>query len=353
MQTKSLLVAVTLTVFATGIAHADVSSSASVERTGPTSVTVRWSDRAPVDVFLAKQPVVAPAKAELISQADADGVHVATVGAGDRPYFLLRSKHDGRLLRVAERALPLAQGSNFRDLGGYPAADGKRVKWGLIFRSGGTPLLTDADLEQVGHLQLREMFDLRSSEERVLAPTRISGIRYSSVGYSMASLIADSSNGFRDPGIAYRRFPALLAPQAREIFASLVRGDAPLAYSCAAGQDRTGFMTAMILTALGVPREAVYEDYHLSTTYRRPQYEVPKIDTRTQAGNPVAMLFARYQADPNYAQPKPLYGPEQKPLLAFAFEEIDQRWGSVNAYLAKEVGLDAGETASLRQRYLE
>src|SRR3546814_16616904 len=79
------------------------------------------------------------------------------------------------MIRVAERALPLEHGSNFRDIGGYPAAGGKHVRWGMIFRSGGTPLLNDADEQRIGALKLGEMVDLRSSEERVLAPTRISG----------------------------------------------------------------------------------------------------------------------------------------------------------------------------------
>src|SRR3546814_7040686 len=90
-----------------------------------------------------------------------------------------------------ERALPLEHGSNFRDIGGYPAAGGKHVRWGMIFRSGGTPLLNDADEQRIGALKLGEMVDLRSSEERVLAPTRIYGVRYTAVGYSMGPMSAN------------------------------------------------------------------------------------------------------------------------------------------------------------------
>src|SRR3546814_13513140 len=92
------------------------------------------------------------------------------------------------MIRVAERALPLEHGSNFRDIGGYPAAGGKHVRWGMIFRSGGTPLLNDADEQRIGALKLGAMVDLRSSEERVLAPTRIYGVRYPAVGYSMGTM---------------------------------------------------------------------------------------------------------------------------------------------------------------------
>src|SRR3546814_6177413 len=86
-------------------------------------------------------------------------------GVTARPYFMLRDQRDGGMIRVAERALPLEHGSNFRDIGGYPAAGGKHVRWGMIFRSGGTPLLNDADEQRIGALKLGEMVDLRRSEE--------------------------------------------------------------------------------------------------------------------------------------------------------------------------------------------
>jgi protein-tyrosine phosphatase len=354
MQTKRLLVAALLATAAVNV-HADGLAAPMAERASPTTVAVRWSGNNPIDVYVSNRPDAPLTKATLVSRADKDGNHVVTVTSNERPYFLLHDSRARQTLRVAERALPLEQGSNFRDLGGYAAVGGKHVKWGTIFRSGGTPLLTPADLEQVNQLHLREMFDLRSSEERVLSPTRIAGIRYSSVGYSMTSMFDERSatDAFRDIGAAYRRFPTQFAAQAREVFASLLRGNAPLAYNCSAGQDRTGFVTATVLSALGVSREVIYQDYHLSTVYRRPQYEMPKIDVAAHPGNPVATLFAQYQTDPKYAQPTPLYDPERKPLLSFAFEEIEKRWGSMDGYLAQEIGLKSDDIANLRARYLE
>src|SRR5690606_17096622 len=90
---------------------------------------------------------------------------------------------------LAERVVPLEQGSNFRDIGGYATLDGKRVRQGLIYRSGATPMLTDSDLERVRALGLRNMIDLRSSEERALAPTRIEGVPYTAVGYSIGKIV--------------------------------------------------------------------------------------------------------------------------------------------------------------------
>lgn len=328
---------------------------ASIERSGPTKIVVRWRDTDPVDVYLARRPDASIDEATRVSAADRDGEEALSVDVGARPYVLLRDRSDGKTLRVAERALPLEQGSNFRDLGGYGSADGRHVRWGRIFRSGGTPLLTDADLARIDALGLRRMIDLRSSEERALAPTRITGVEYTAIGYSMAAMSggAISSGGLTDIGRVYRGFPAMFAPQSRLIFRSLLQDDGAIAYNCAAGQDRTGFVTAVILSALGVPRDVIFQDYHLSTAYRRPQFEMPKIDTRAQADNPVAMFFAKYQEDPSYATPKPLYTPEGKAMLEFAFEEMDARWGSVDGYLAQEIGLTTADLEKLRSLYLE
>lgn len=335
-----------------GQAHAAVTGE-KVERPQPDQVVVTWTDTDPVDVFVANKPDAALSAARLASGKDRDGRFEFTAAPGSRPYFLLRDGGDGQVSRTAERALPLQQGSNFRDLGGYPAAGGKHVRWGLIFRSGATPMLTDADLMMIKALNLREMVDLRSSEERSLAPTRIQGVPYAAVGYSMAGLMGATPPGLDQMGAIYRNFPALLAPQLRLLFADLLAGGAPVAYNCSAGQDRTGFASALILSALGVPRETIVADYHLSTTYRRPEFEMPRIDPAATSTNAAAAMFARFQQDPKYRTPQPLMDGEKRAYVEFALAEVESRWGSVEAYLDKELGVDAAGIAKLRAMYLE
>src|SRR3546814_16788905 len=104
----------------------------------------------------------------------------------------------------------------------------------------------------------------------------------------------------------YRDFPQQLVPQLRVLFDTLLAKEGPVVYNCSAGQDRTGFATAMIMSALGVPREVIYKDYLLSTGYRKPLYELPKIDPVAQADNPADMFFVKYQQSPEAAKPKTL-----------------------------------------------
>jgi protein-tyrosine phosphatase len=320
-------------------------------RTAPGEVTVTWTDADPVDIFVSNDPAAKPDRMKLLSKADRDGRESFAVAPSERPYLLLKDSRSGQSLRVAERLLPLEQGSNFRDIGGYPAAGGKHVRWGRIFRSGGQPLLNAADLEQIRTLGLAHLVDLRSSEERVLAPSRIEGVPYQAIGYSMSSLLKGPNPG-NGEGV-YRTMPTMLAPHLRMVFRDLLSGDGAVAYNCSAGQDRTGFVTAMILTALGVPRDVIVTDYHLSTGYRRPEWEMPRIDPAAHGNDPVAKMFAGYQQNPAAAKPQPLKTAEGTAFLAFAFDEIERKWGSVDAYLAQEAGVSKLDIAALRARYLE
>ncbi len=347
------------TVCAAALLSAAASSGAaafglvSVERTSSQQLTVRWQEAASVDVYMADRPNAPLSQALLVSANDSDGLHVLAADTASRPYVLLRDNRTGEVRRAAERLLPLEAGSNFRDLGGYPAADGKHVRWGLIYRSGGQPLLNDHDLALIARLGLGNLVDLRSMEERRLAPTRIEGVPYNAIGYAFADIRgAQTPVPAAAPGRVYANFPALMAPHLKLIFAKLLGEGTPLAFNCSAGQDRTGFVAAMILTALGVPQSVILEDFHLTTKVRRPQFEMPRIDPVASANDPVAMLFAGYQR-PERATPTPLRTAQGKPFLSFALEAITARYGSVDAYLEQAAGLTPAQRAALQARYLE
>ena len=153
----------------------------------------------------------------------------------------------------------------------------------------------------------------------------------------------------------YRDWPTSLAPQFKQIFAALIAGEAPLAFNCSAGQDRTGVATALVLTALGVPRETILQDYHLSTTYRRPEFERSDVDLEQLAD---ANIVARYYLEaskrgPHSLKPRPLYDEGGRTRLLDAFDEIEQRWGSVDRYLAAMLDVDRADIQRLRSLYLD
>jgi protein-tyrosine phosphatase len=256
--------------------------------------------------------------------------------------------------------VPLQQASNFRDLGGYAAADGRHVRWGRIFRAGAQPMLTDEDVAAVRALHVTNIVDLRSDEERILAPTRLDGIRYNAVGYSFGPLLDLIQTALRDKGGVepamqdmYAALPTMIAPQVQLLFDRLLDDDGATLFNCSAGQDRTGLAAALVLSALGVDRETIYADYLLSERYRRTEWEVTPIPDALAEVNPIYAYFAQYRREPETAKPPSLSSADGRPYLAVSLAAIERRWGSVPAYLEQEIGLKAEDVARLRSLYLE
>jgi protein-tyrosine phosphatase len=97
------------------------------------------------------RPVTAPLTVRAGGETVAvvrEGKH-ALLGPFDARFrhVLALEGENGERVEIAERKLPLEGPRNFRDLGGYPTQDGRRVRWGQIFRADSLAELTDADIE--------------------------------------------------------------------------------------------------------------------------------------------------------------------------------------------------------------
>lgn len=276
-----------------------------------------------------------------------DGKLKLAIPASDRRYVILRAKN-GKDTVVSERALPLQQASNFRDIGGYVTRDGHTVRWGKAFRSGAMPLLTEADYALVAQLAIGSVVDLRSLDEREIAPDQIderTGALFIANDYSMKPLMAKMRQG--DGENMYRGMEIMLKPQFRSLFKRLIADEGAVVYHCSAGQDRTGMATALLYDTLGVDRETILKDYHLSTLLRRTEWEMPKVDPKDYPNNPIVQYyFARAQDERVKAEP--LYTPKGASHLAQFFTYIDQQYGGSEGYLRKELGLTDGDMVKLR-----
>lgn len=273
------------------------------------------------------------------------------IAAGDRRYVILVG-NGGHQTVVAERVLPLQQASNFRDLGGYPTRDGRTVKWGKVFRSGAMPLLTESDYGLLEQLQIGTVVDLRSLEERAIAPDLLddrTGALFVANDYSLKPLMAQFGQG--DGENTYRGIEKMLKPQFRSLFRRLIADDGAVLYHCSAGQDRTGIATAVLYDVLGVERETILQDYHLSTALRRPQWEMPEIDPKDHPDNPIVQYyFARPPEKRNTAEP--LFTRSGASHLAQFFVYLDSEYGGSEGYLRKELGFDDAALAKLRAAML-
>jgi len=243
-----------------------------------------------------------------------------------------------------DRHLNLSGASNFRDLGGYPTADGRTVRWRQIFRSNHLGHLTDGDVAVLRELGVRSAFDFRGTEERTAALCGMPEISVHSlpveptVVAALRAIMAAGTPLSTDHAVevmrgSYSGYVQNNTPHFRTLFAHLLEEDrAPLVIHCTAGKDRTGFACALILHTLGVSEDIISEDYLLTNQF--------------------------YRRDPNHSSDLPddikqVLGSVQASFLAAAFEAIDADYGDLETYLRDGLGLGNAERAHLEARYLQ
>ena len=261
------------------------------------------------------------------------------------------------------RVLPLENGSNFRDAGDYPTIDGKRVIRGELFRSAAMYAIeSESDIDYLENFKFKTVVDLRSNEERELQPDRWvlkdKSINYVSHDYSIMNLMSSSSEDSSandekvDAGNYYQVMHKTLVPQIKLYFDALLNEQVPVILHCSAGQDRTGFISAVLLKLLGVSEDLIYEDYNLSTDLRRPSIEAGNINYIEKAKtNAFAKLMLSYGAGTPAKQGNPLRTSDGVPFLKTALDAIKDDYGSVEKYLKTEIGLSSLDIAQLRARY--
>lgn len=324
---------------------------ATLQRVDAQSVRLEREDAAPVSVWLSDDSVLDKADRKVMAKLG-DKTTTIALPANMRQYVILKGK-SGKTTIVAERRLPLEQASNFRDIGGYVTKDGKSVRWGKAFRSGAMPLLTEADYTQIGGLGLDAVIDLRSLEERELTADTIddrTGALFIANDYSMRTLFA----GFQQNGgeNMYKGMEVLLVPQLRSLYRRIMAQEGAVLYHCSAGQDRTGIATALLYDFLGVDRDTIIKDYHLSTEWRDPRWEMPKFDPKEFADNPIVKMYASMPADQR-GKANPLYTPSGQSHLVQFFAHLDATYGGSEGYMRQKLGFTDEQLAKLRAAMLD
>jgi protein-tyrosine phosphatase len=258
----------------------------------------------------------------------------------------------------------LAGAPNCRDLSGLVGADGRRLRVGCLVRAGALGRLTDDDLPVLGKLGVACVIDLRDRSEIAVAPPDrlvgdprvihlpIHGPAHPIFTYVSAVLLGHDLSAYE--ALAHEGTPAAMAAiyrwfvsdaAARAGFATAVRlaaqpDNLPLLYHCTAGKDRTGWVTVILLTALGVDDAAIRRDYLRSNELTESLQEV--ILAAMQARQPALDIEAVrpvLQARPEY--------------LDAAYGEVDRVYGSFDRYLREGLGVTDDVVKALRAQLLE
>jgi protein tyrosine/serine phosphatase len=242
-----------------------------------------------------------------------------------------------------ERSIDLDGCVNFRDLGGYPTADGRRLRWRRLFRSDALHALSASDVAHLRDaLALSDIVDLRSSFE--LRSEGRGPLEAEPIDFHHTPLFdGDPSAGDRGAaatmtlGDRYVGMMEMAQDKITNVVRILANARGGAVYHCAAGKDRTGVISAVVLGVLGVPDELIVADYALSGE------RIDEIIARVMSMKGYEDTLREMPADTLHAHPA---------SMETVLTRVSERWGTMADYL-RGGGLTEEDLARLRTRCLE
>jgi protein-tyrosine phosphatase len=292
--------------------------------------------------------------AQVQLQSNPEAIKWIKTGSGDsnttlltkqihRPYFTITTDTD--TLTLSNRSIYFKEVVNFRDIGGLKTTDGKTVKWGKIFRSDNLSNLKESEFPKFEDLNIRTVYDLRTTHEikgkedhipagttYIHAPTLednedlLSKMRAKVINGEITD--EQSRTMMLD---LYRSVISDNIPALKKLVQQIVNSNDAVLYHCSAGKDRTGVLTAILLSILKVNRETITQEYLLSNYYRRAKLE--NIMSKVK----VAKVVKRHidvKAIQNFMSVDERY-------LNAAFTEIDTKYGGIDQFIENQLGIDA------------
>ena len=257
--------------------------------------------------------------------------------------------NNDQVLIVPEREIEFEGIVNFRDLGGIINQDGKKIKWGKLYRSAKLDEVTYNDSLKFSNLGISKIVDFRTNGERIEAPDfMFSGVEnihlpmgddnWSQNDFStlISELSVDSLEYFMLD--LYSKIPIKFSDSYKSFFSLLKNEDQPILYHCTAGKDRTGIASSLILYMLDIDMKTIQKEYELSNYYRKEEnlkYE---------------KMLAEYGISPE----KTKIMMELKPSYITAiFDTISEKYGSLDNYLEKQLNVSNKDILLFRDKFLE
>ncbi|MGW4244993.1 tyrosine-protein phosphatase [Nocardia sp. NPDC004722] len=258
-------------------------------------------------------------------------------------------------LRQEATQITLQGAVNVRDIGGYATYTGDPTESGKVIRSDALGKLTDADVQKVGALGIQTVVDFRTAAEvQGLGADRLpAGVSAVSRPIDDGGIYLKTAQaiGSKDPvqqqallgdgkaeQIMKNAYTSFLSADATAKFAQTIKDVAAapgaVLYHCTSGKDRTGWMTYVLLQAVGVPESVARQDYLLSNQYR----------AASDAALRAQLKAAGIMQNPDLLIPLQIVSNE---YLDIAVAQMKQQYGDFGKYLSKGLGLDAGTILKL------
>lgn len=235
--------------------------------------------------------------------------------------------------------LPLETTYNTRDLGGIPTKNGQMVTWKKLFRSDDVSQLSTTDKRFLEEYGVGVAIDLRSHrerEEKNYSLEEDSFIKTYHIPFTIKENLVDQ-NALQIQKIAkeitlYDLYNTFIFEQQaiiKELFTIIYNSsDQGILFHCAAGKDRTGILTVLILGLLDVEASDIIANYETSYTFL----------SANQALIPPKGFEHLMESD--------------KKNIATLLPEIKKKYGTIYDYL-QACGLSEQMLLEIRARYTQ
>lgn len=251
-----------------------------------------------------------------------------------------------------EKNIKIKKVHNFRTLGNIQNSEGKTLKEGRFYRIAHLHQLKKRSFGELENLGIKEVIDLRNSKEIADKPDQLP-----------ADMVYKKYSAFEDKGDQlsqakklvlkgkvngsdadkrmidfYREYVTENPEMIRKIITEILESDQPVLYHCTAGKDRTGIITALILTILKFDKETIYNDYLLSNDYREKL-----VHKRLRLANNLHFLYPKMDV-----KVLEKLSWVETAYLDAAFNEISKKYGSIDTYIQQVLGISENK----REEYI-
>ena len=330
-------------------------SDVSADRSRTGELIISWKSKhkqLPISVYHGTTPETIQSKTPFELTKDRAVVIKLQLDPAAPHYFKVVFEGD-KAITVGERRLQLQETVNTRDLGGYETTDGRRVKWGKVFRSDHLARLTDKDIAFLKQMKIQSVCDFRTLIEVRNRPDRFPADGHGSyvnlpvnhLKFEPGILFEKLKNGDADwltPQFLIEGYLLNVDRFARtwgEVFKRLANpANLPLIFHCTGGKDRAGACAALILLALGVPEKTVITDYGLSNFY---------------IADVVNQIYDQFDIDVQYREKISPYFSAPQYCIEAMISHLHEIYGSPIAYLTSQAGVSEQMLQEIKSQMLE
>ncbi len=319
------------------------------------SVEISWDGNPPpleVSIFQGSSPELIDRSYPVVTVSERNFANISGLRREIRHYFYIAPQNANGLI-VAERRVWLDGPVNFRDLGGYKTSDGRRIKWGKVFRADNLARLSAMDQTRLENMGIELICDFRTGAEIEKAPDKFPAGNASKYlhlpvihGESDNTILFDR---IKKGDVEWINIDLMIEGYIKslenyaDIWGEVIKHLAntksfPMVFHCTAGKDRTGICAALILLVLGVPEQSVIEDHHLSNIFIAKVLD--KIYTYIQS-----LGIPPERVSPYFTAPKE--------CITSLIHHLNDNYGSAFNYFTKKAKIDPKILAVLEQNLLE